>query len=201
MIRRQHLIIFAHPNGVQSFNNAILERVLAASHQIGVQTQVRDLYRLGFNPILSLEEMQASYQGIVAKEIQQEQQFIQQADFITLIYPIWWMGFPAILKGYFDRVLSHGFAYKTENGVSSGLLGDKKMQQFITLGSDEKNYAERGWDRALDICLVNGLFNFCAIKDVQHRIFGKLYAINFDERRAMLDEVEQKTLENLAKLN
>jgi len=197
---KQHLIIFAHPNGTQSFNKALLDKVLDASRQAGVQTQVRDLYRLNFNPVLSLEEMQATYQGIVPAEVKQEQQFIQQADFITLIYPIWWMGFPAILKGYLDRVLSHGFAYKTENGISTGLLSDKKMQHFITLGSDEESYQEKGWDKALDVCLVNGLFNFCGITDIQHQLFGKLYAISHEQRQAMLEEAAKKTFANLTAL-
>ena len=44
-------------------------------------------------------------------------------------------GLSCNFKGYLDRVLSHGFAYKTENGESKGLIQGKVMQQFITIGS------------------------------------------------------------------
>ena len=43
-------------------------------------------------------------------------------------------GLSCNFKGYLDRVLSHGFAYKTENGESKGLIQGKVMQQFITIG-------------------------------------------------------------------
>ena len=114
-----HLIIFAHPNSQKSFGRAIVDRVVKASQQLGVETHLRDLYTMEFNPIISFEELQSANKGIIPAEIQQEHDFIRQADLITMVYPLWWMGFPAMLKGYLDRVLSHGFAYKTENGESS----------------------------------------------------------------------------------
>ena len=98
-----HLIIYAHPNK-QSFNHAILQRTVKASNKLGVETVVRDLYNLNFNPVLSWEEVKAAGQGIIPSEIQFEQQLITQAKLFTLIYPLWWMGFPAILKGYLDRL-------------------------------------------------------------------------------------------------
>jgi len=98
-----HLIIFAHPNSQTSFNRAILEATLQASQQLDVHTVVRDLYTLNFNPILSWEEMQAIYQEIIPAEVKFEHQLIEQVNLITLVYPLWWMGFPALLKGYLDR--------------------------------------------------------------------------------------------------
>ena len=109
----KHLIIFAHPNQ-QSFNRALVERIVQASHEMNVETIVRDLYTLNFNPILSWDELGACQAGIVPAEVKFEQNLIKDADLITLVYPLWWMGFPAILKGYLDRVLSYGFAYQTE---------------------------------------------------------------------------------------
>ena len=139
-----HLIIFAHPNSQKSFGRAIVERIVKASQQLGVETYLRDLYTMEFNPIISFEELQSANKGIIPAEIQQEHDFIRQADLITMVYPLWWMGFPAMLKGYLDRVLTHGFAYKTENGESKGLIHGKAMQQFITIGSSVAQYQEFG---------------------------------------------------------
>lgn len=97
----KHLIIFAHPNS-QSFNRTLVEEVIKATRQIGVEAVIRDLYTLDFNPVLSWSEWSATMDGIVPAEIKFEQKLIAEAELITFIYPLWWMGFPAILKGYLD---------------------------------------------------------------------------------------------------
>lgn len=188
-----HLIIFAHPNTEKSFGRAIANRIVDISEKLGVNVQFRDLYTLNFNPIISFDELQNANKGIIPQDIQQEHALILQADLITLVYPLWWMGFPAILKGYLDRVLSHGFAYKTENGESVGLLKGKCMQQFITLGSNVEKYQEFGVDKSLDHCLVNGLFNYCGIENVEHELFGDIHIIDDAARQAMIETAAQKT--------
>ena len=195
----KHLIISAHPNP-QSFNRALVEEVIKATRQAGGETVVRDLYTLDFNPVLSWRELNASMEGIVPAEIKFEQKLITEADLITFIYPLWWMGFPAILKGYLDRVLSYGFAYQNENNISVGLLGNKKIQQFITMGNSIEKYQQLGFDKALKSCLVDGLFNFCGITDIQHDIFGNIHLLDETDRQTILISVFEKTLENLTAL-
>lgn len=73
-----HLIIFAHPNSQKSFGRAIVDRVVKASQQLGVETHLRDLYTMEFNPIISFEELQSANKGIIPAEIQQEHDFIRQ---------------------------------------------------------------------------------------------------------------------------
>ena len=195
-----HLIIFAHPNSQKSFGRAIVDRVIKASQQLGIETHLRDLYTMEFNPIISFEELQSANKGIIPAEIQQEHDFIRQADLITMVYPLWWMGFPAMLKGYLDRVLSHGFAYKTENGESVGLLKNKQMQQFITIGSNVDKYKEFGVDKSLNHCLINGLFNYCGIENVEFELFGDIHLIDDEARKAMIELAAQKTKEKLTAL-
>lgn len=195
----KHLIISAHPNP-QSFNQALVEEVIKATRQVGAETVVRDLYTLDFNPVLSWSELNATMEGIVPAEIKFEQKLIAEAELITFIYPLWWMGFPAILKGYLDRVLSYGFAYQNENGVSVGLLGNKKMQHFITMGNGIEKYQQLGFDKALQSCLVDGLFNFCGITDIQHEVFGNIHLLDEAGYQSVLTSVFEKTLENLTAL-
>ena len=195
----KHLIISAHPNP-QSFNRALVEEVIKATRQVGAETVVRDLYTLDFNPVLSWSELNATMEGIVPAEIKFEQKLIAEAELITFIYPLWWMGFPAILKGYLDRVLSYGFAYQNENGVSVGLLGNKKMQHFITMGNSIEKYQQLGFDKALKSCLVDGLFNFCGITDIQHDIFGNIHLLDEAGYQSVLTSVFEKTFKNLTAL-
>lgn len=196
----KHLIIFAHPNK-NSFNSAILQQVVEATEKQGAEVVVRNLYSLNFNPVLSWEELQGSFQDIIPIEIRQEQQFIRQADLITVIYPLWWMGFPAILKGYWDRVLSFGFAYQNGENGSVGLLGGKKLQQFVTIGNNLENYQAKGFTQSLDNCLINGLFNFCGITDIGYELFGDIHLLNDQQRQEILFSVAQKTTENLTALS
>lgn len=181
----QHLIIYSHPNPT-SFNRAILEQVINASKGYAEVT-VRDLYHLKFNPVLSLEELK----GEIADEIRYEQTLIKQADLITLIYPLWWMGFPAVLKGYLDRVLSYDFAYTATEKGCVGLLGDKKIQQFITIGNSVEDYQTRGFARSLEHTLVDGLFNFCGITDIQYQMFGTLHLLTQTEREKLLESIAE----------
>ncbi|MDO4430241.1 MAG: NAD(P)H-dependent oxidoreductase [Lonepinella koalarum] len=196
----KHLIILAHPNK-NSFNSAILQQVVDATEKQGAEVVIRNLYSLNFSPILSWEELQGSFQGIIPIEVRQEQQFIRQADLITVIYPLWWMGFPAILKGYWDRVLTFGFAYQHGEKGSIGLLEGKKLQQFVTVGNNIEAYQAKGFTRSLDDCLINGLFNFCGITDIDYELFGDIHLLNEQQRQDILFSVAHKTTENLTALS
>ncbi|MDK9561147.1 NAD(P)H-dependent oxidoreductase [Gallibacterium anatis] len=186
----KHLIIYTHPNE-NSFNHAILEEVVQTSKEMGMDVVIRDLYQLKFNPILTWNEFEQINKGNIPVDIKSEQQFIKEAELITLIYPLWWMGFPAILKGYIDRVFSHGFAYKTDDNGSRGLLNDKKMLQFVTFGNNIYEYQQKGFMQAFDHTLANGLFNYCGITDIHSHFFGDIHIIDDKLRKQILTDVKQ----------
>ncbi|WGE89267.1 NAD(P)H-dependent oxidoreductase [Actinobacillus arthritidis] len=188
-----HLIIYAHPNP-QSFNHAILSQVVQASQDH--QVIVRDLYQLKFDPNLAWQEFQSSLTSQYPTEIQIEHRYWQQADVITLIYPLWWMGFPAILKGYLDRVLSYGFAYQNGEIESIGLLKGKKIQQFVTLGNSNVKYAHKGFLKSLDDTLGKGIFQFCGIEDIRIHYFGDI-GLKSTDYADILRKVEQNCREIL----
>ena len=114
--------------------------------------------------------------------------------------PLWFSIRSSRVKGYLDRVLSHGFAYETENGESKGLLQGKVMQQFITIGSSVAKYQEYGVDKSLNHCLINGLFNYCGIENVDYTLFGDIHIIDNAARQVMLDEAAEKTTAKLTAL-
>jgi NAD(P)H dehydrogenase (quinone) len=108
-----HLIVYAHPHP-ESLNHAILNTTISTLKNNGHDVFVRDLYELNFQPVLQPEDTAAMKEGHTPKDIKTEQEFINDADVITFIYPIWWTGLPAILKGYVDRVFAYGYAYAVE---------------------------------------------------------------------------------------
>ena len=187
-----HLIIYAHPNP-ESFNQAVLQKVVEAS--AGHDVIIRDLNGENFPPVLRWQECINTFNKEYAKDVQVEQKFWQEADLITFVYPLWWMGFPAILKGYLDRVLTHGFAYQTGK-ETIGLLKGKKMQQFATMGNTNEKYEQKGFLQSLDHTLGNGLFNFCGIENVQMHFLGGTGMPTIDYQ-AVLENIKHITEANL----
>lgn len=168
----KHLIIFAHPNN-ESLNHHLLQTVVESLQTQNHDIEVRDLNQINFNPVLSLEDMQGQRIGIVADDVKQEQQFISWAEYITFVYPIWWTGMPAILKGYIDRVFSYGFAYRYEQGVQKGLLMGKLTTIINTQGKSQDEYERIGMDKALSLTSDKGIFTYCGLEINQHFFFDK----------------------------
>jgi NAD(P)H dehydrogenase (quinone) len=186
-----HLIVFAHPHQ-ESFNHAILQSAIHALESKGNTVVVRDLYALGFNPVLSQEDFQAFEKGHMPDDIAQEQRYISESDTITLIYPVWWTGMPAILKGYIDRVFAHGFAYRfNEEGTIDALLGDKKGFMITTFGTPSSTYEGSGMIGSLKQTSDEGIFGFCGIQQCGHLFFGTVHCVDDAARKTMIQTVEQ----------
>lgn len=123
----KHLVVYAHPSS-ESFNHSILETTVRTLEKKGHEVNVRDLYAMNFQPVLHLDDLAAMKKGEIPSDIRQEQEYITQTDTIILIYPIWWTGLPAIVKGYIDRIFAYGFAYSYgANGIDQLLTGKKGM--------------------------------------------------------------------------
>ena len=188
-----HLIIYAHPNP-ESFNQAVLQKVVEASE--GHKVIIRDLNAENFPPVLKWQECINTFSKQYEEDVQAEQALWKEADLITFVYPLWWMGFPAILKGYIDRILTHGFAYQTGKRASIGLLKGKKIQQFVTMGNTNEKYEQKGFLQSLDHTLGNGLFNFCGIENVQMHFLGGTGMPTIDYQ-AVLENIKHITEANL----
>lgn len=168
----KNLIIYAHPNPA-SLNHFFKQTVLESLEKFGEEIILRDLNEINFNPVLSLEDMNGQRMGKVTEDVQTEQDFITWADRIIFIYPIWWTGMPAIMKGYIDRVFSYGFAYRYDQGVQKGLLSGKSTIIINSHGKSNAEYAESGLDKALALTSDTGIFNYCGLKIQQHFYFDK----------------------------
>ncbi|MBP1223536.1 NAD(P)H-dependent oxidoreductase [Flavobacterium sp. 1355] len=168
----KNLIIYAHPNS-GSLNHFFKQTILETLQESGEEIEVRDLYEINFNPVLSLNDMNGQRMGKVAPEIQTEQDFITWADRIIFVYPIWWTGMPAIMKGYIDRVFSYGFAYRYDSGVQKGLLTGKKTIIVNSHGKSNAEYEASGMDKALALTSDTGIFTYCGLDIQAHYYFDK----------------------------
>lgn len=105
------LVVTAHPlsNSLCCF---LSDRIVDKLHVLGHDIYHEDLYVQGFNPLLSKDERESYYgTGYDFSRIEGQVSRLRESETIILLFPTWWFGFPAILKGWFDRVWGPGVAY------------------------------------------------------------------------------------------
>src|ERR1035437_7388253 len=183
------LVVYAHPNPA-SFSNGILKTVVASLEEKGTEVTVRDLYATNYNPVLSAQDLAGVYSGNVPKEILDEQALIAAADSLIFIYPLWWAGFPAILKGWIDRNLTFGFAYKISDQGIEGLLKGKKVLSITPHGTPKEYYEPAGMFNSLKQTQDDGVWAFCGI-EASHLYYAVMNT-ELSVREEYLKEIKAK---------
>jgi len=184
----KYLILYAHPNP-KSFNHAILETVQAELKNAGREVSLRDLYAQNFNPVLSANDLAGMMQGQLQPEVKAEQEFVSSADLIIVIYPLWWAGMPAILKGYIDRVFTEGFAYRIDGPDLRGLLTGKKVLLITTTGAPQEMYEASGMFKSMAQTTGEGIFQFTGMELIEHKYLCAIPYLTDENRKKMLEEV------------
>jgi putative NADPH-quinone reductase len=105
------LVVYCHPVA-ESFAAAAHRTVLEALAEAGHQVADADLYAENFDPVMSRQE-RLDYLNTARNErlVKRYDDQLVAAEAIVLVYPAWWYGMPAMLKGYFDRVWLPGVAF------------------------------------------------------------------------------------------
>lgn len=195
--KMKHLIVCCHPNP-RSLSVAYRDEVERLTLDMGNNIVVRDLYEIGFQPVLTGEDFIALQQGKVLEDVKVEQDYIRWADLVTFIYPIWWTGLPASLKGYIDRVFSHGFAYAmSKEGELTKLLAGKKVVILNNIGNPYEHYEEIGMIKSMKQTSDEGIFEFCGFEVIDHCFFGHISGSSKEEREehiAVLGKIYDKIL-------
>jgi NAD(P)H dehydrogenase (quinone) len=128
---RRHSIIVSNPSR-DSFSMAIAQRYAEVARALGETVVIRDLYRLGFNPILSEQEVD----GVEPPEVTTEKAALAGTDVFVLVYPIWFGAPPAMIKGYIERVFGAGTTFtERRERRAQPLLKGKQLISFSTSGS------------------------------------------------------------------
>jgi NAD(P)H dehydrogenase (quinone) len=112
---------------------------------MGQDAVLRDLYRLGFDPVLKSNEQPRPDRYVMSSDVAAELAVIERAEVFVLIYPIWFGAPPAILKGYVDRVLGAGFSYGAIRERSHHrFMGGKQLFSVSTSGNSIQWLDEQG---------------------------------------------------------
>lgn len=132
------LVVYCHPRE-GSFTAAVRDTVLARLETEGAEVRLRDLYAEGFDPVLSAVE-HANYETPNNKDpFAADVEDLTWADTLIFIYPTWWYGLPAVLKGWIDRVFLPGVAFHMPDDenpkIRPALTHITRLGVFTTCGA------------------------------------------------------------------
>lgn len=145
----RHAVILCHPDPA-SFNHSIARAYCSVVRVSGQEVILRDLYALGFDPVLKAGERPTVPDFALSPDVMQELEVISGSDVFVLIYPIWFGTPPAMLKGYVERVLGAGVSPEAvQHRVPGELLGNKRLQSFSTSAANSVWLNGQGQEQAL----------------------------------------------------
>jgi NAD(P)H dehydrogenase (quinone) len=132
------LVVWAHPRR-GSFSEALRRTTEDALVRAGHQVQVIELYQEGFSAVMGDAEWQAyrDFRPEPDAQLQRHIDLLRRAEQLVFVYPTWWFGLPAILKGWLERTMVPGVAFDFDpSGQIRGSLGTlRRIVAVVTYGS------------------------------------------------------------------
>jgi NAD(P)H dehydrogenase (quinone) len=181
------LIINGHPDK-ESFCFALAASYKKGAENAGVNCKVINLIDLKFNPILTNGYREKS---ALEPDLMEAQQYILAADHLVIIYPNWWSTYPALLKGFIDRVFLPNFAFKyLENSpIPAKLLKGKTARIIVTMDTP-KWYYWLIYRSPGHNSMKKGILEFSGISPVKITAFAVVKSSTVAKRKKWLDVVE-----------
>lgn len=133
------LVVYCHPLP-GSFTAAVRDVVCDCLHEAGAELRLIDLYARGYDPALSPEEL-TRYLDTESNRaaVQSDVKDLMWCDTLIFVYPTWWYGLPAVLKGWLDRSLLPGVAFlmpdDRNKDIRRGLTHITRLGVFTTCGA------------------------------------------------------------------
>lgn len=169
------LVIYCHPRPdsfCAALRGAAVDGLVAGGHTV----EILDLYAERFDPVLNGEQ-RGSYFDTARNQagVEHQVEALRRADGLILVYPTWWLGMPAMLKGWFDRVWLPGVAFRLGGPkvLEPLLTGIRRIGVVTTYGSPWWMLWWAGWPdrRALrrgfrPLCARNCKVDWVAMTDL-----------------------------------
>ncbi|MBV8324968.1 NAD(P)H-dependent oxidoreductase [Chryseobacterium sp.] len=182
------VIINGHPHK-ESFNFGVAEAYKTGAASSGTIIREITIADLNFNP-----NLQFGYQKRMELEpdLLKAWEIIRWADHLVWIHPVWWGGFPAIMKGFIDRLFLPGLAYKyRENSVWWDKLLKGKTAHIITTIDQPGWYYQLFFGRPSVNQLKKSTLEFCGVKPVKVTYIGVVRNSTEKQRIQWLEKVKK----------
>jgi len=206
------LCVLAHPEPA-SFTASLAHYGMRALEEEGHVVDAADLYAMQFDPVSDrrnfmgpfdptrfdqqAEERFASANAGFSPDLQREMDRLSSCDVLVLQFPIWWLGMPAIMKGWIDRVFAIGRTYGGGRWFDRGMMGGKKAMLAVTIGGTKEAYSNDGiYGPALDVLrpINHGILAFCGFEVVEPFIAFAPGRKSDAERQAIFDAYANRLL-------
>lgn len=155
-------IVWAHPRADSLTANVVKEIHDQAVSQ-GINVASLDLYRSNFESVLSIDDEPDWHNAAkqYSPDIHRLFAELDAHDTVVMVFPVWWFSFPAIMKGYLDRVWTNGLAY----GEGSTLKG-KKFRYVALAGGTESGFKKYGWEKNMTDYAI-GMMSYLGVDDTK----------------------------------
>jgi putative NADPH-quinone reductase len=185
-IMKQVLIINGHPDK-ESYNSALAEAYLkGASKTNSVLTQI-NIADLDFNPNLAFGYRKRTE---LEPDLLEAIEKIKKADHIVWIFPMWWYGYPALMKGFIDRTFLPGITFEPIEGkaLPKKLLKGKTARIIIT--ADTPKWYDSLFMKSPAINqFKKGTLEFCGISPVKVTYISPIKGSNIDYKEKWLEKI------------
>lgn len=192
------LIVVAHPDP-HSLTHALASEVAAGAREAGHSAEIADLHAEGFDPRFTRRDHAVHLlHDPSPADVLAEQARIDRADVLVLAYPVYWWSFPALMKGWIDRVFINGWAYDEVGGAATvKKLGHLPVVLMAVGGAGERTYARHGYRAAMQTQIEHGIFGYCGARVVRSELLlppdeGEDWRIRLDAARSIGRELAQE---------
>jgi NAD(P)H dehydrogenase (quinone) len=183
------LIILGHPDS-GSFCGAIAKAYETGATKAGYSIKRLELGKLSFDPVL--HKGYAEIQPL-EPDLLDARESIIRADHLVFIYPVWWGGPPALMKGFFDRLFLPGFAYKfkTPTSISWERLLEKRSSRLLVTMDTPPWYFRLIYRMPGHNQMKRTILEFCGIHPVHISEFGPVKTSSPEQRKKWLEKVAE----------
>ncbi len=209
------LIVYAHHEPT-SFTSSMKNLAVQILSSQGHTVSVSDLWGQGFSAIAQkwdfittsgghfnymLEQKHAAKLDLAfSPNIIAEIQKVKEAEIVLFVAPIWWFSVPAILKGWFDRVLAMGVAWDGGKIYENGLMRGRQAMLIMAAGGPAEYYQEDGRHKATSVQILHpinhGTLAFCGFDVHESYVALNVLGTGNDGRAKILQDLQYR-LENL----
>lgn len=177
------LVINGHPNS-NSYCQALFDSYVAGAKGKGFAVETIALHQINFDPnFIGQKELEP--------DLQLAQQKILNCNHLVIITPMWWLQVTALLKGFFDRTLTPGFAYKFMSyGRVSRLLKGRSARVIYTLGGSRWMYSFLFLD-SFWMSIKIGILWLCGFSPVKRTVFSRVPYVSQEIREKWLLKVRK----------
>lgn len=181
------LVVLGHPQR-KSFCGALAQAYINGAKKSNAEIKELNIGDLKFDPIL--RDVYGDSQKF-EEDLKIAQEQIKWADHLVFVYPTWWGGMPALLKGFIERVFVPGFAFIESNHSYQGCLGNRSAHLIVTM--DSPTWFYKWFTKSPGHNLMKkAILEFCGIKPVRISDFGPVKGSTKEKREEWLAEVRRK---------